>query len=135
MKLFTSFTNEAKTLNLISSEEAASLSQYLHFFISRKASSLKKARSRVLFSGRGRRTRTLKNGFGDRYVTITSCPYSVCKRYHTTAANKMQALFVFLHELHDIVVQIAVGDALDLGGRETLRKKRVKESGQIGRVT
>ena len=25
-------------------------------------------------SGRGRRTRTLKNGFGDRYVTITSCP-------------------------------------------------------------
>ena len=43
--------------------------------------------------GRGRRTRTLKNGFGDRYVTITSCPYSVCKRYHTTAANKMQVLF------------------------------------------
>ena len=45
------------------------------------------------FCGRGRRTRTLKNGFGDRYVTITSCPYSVCKRYHTTAANKMQAIF------------------------------------------
>ena len=25
--------------------------------------------------GRGRRTRTLKNGFGDRHVTITSYPY------------------------------------------------------------
>ncbi len=25
--------------------------------------------------GRGRRTRTLKDGFGDRYVTITSYPY------------------------------------------------------------
>ena len=34
--------------------------------------------SRRLFSGRGRRTRTLKNGFGDRYVTITSCP---CMRF------------------------------------------------------
>ena len=34
----------------------------------------KKAAIRRLF-GRGRRTRTLKNGFGDRYVTITSCPY------------------------------------------------------------
>ena len=29
----------------------------------------------VSIDGRGRRTRTLKNGFGDRYVTITSCPY------------------------------------------------------------
>ena len=27
------------------------------------------------FFGRGRRTRTLKNGFGDRHVTITSYPY------------------------------------------------------------
>lgn len=27
------------------------------------------------FDGRGRKARTLKNGFGDRYVTITSCPY------------------------------------------------------------
>lgn len=25
--------------------------------------------------GRGRKIRTLKNGFGDRYVTITSCPF------------------------------------------------------------
>ncbi len=25
--------------------------------------------------GRGSKTRTHKNGFGDRYVTITSCPY------------------------------------------------------------
>ena len=49
---------------------------------------------RGFFDGRGRRTRTLKNGFGDRYVTITSCPYSVCKRYHTTAANKMQVFFM-----------------------------------------
>ncbi len=27
--------------------------------------------------GRGRRTRTLNNGFGDRDVTITLCPYLV----------------------------------------------------------
>ena len=27
--------------------------------------------------GRGRRTRTLNNGFGDRDVTITLCPYSI----------------------------------------------------------
>ena len=29
----------------------------------------------VISFGRGTRTRTQKNGFGDRYVTITSCPY------------------------------------------------------------
>ena len=29
----------------------------------------------VSLFGRGRRTRTLKNGFGDRHVTITSYPY------------------------------------------------------------
>ncbi len=32
------------------------------------------------FFGRGTRTRTQKNGFGDHYVTITSCPYLVSKR-------------------------------------------------------
>ena len=28
----------------------------------------------VLYIGRGTKIRTQKNGFGDRYVTITSCP-------------------------------------------------------------
>ena len=32
------------------------------------------AEASLVFFGRGRRTRTLKNGFGDRHVTITSYP-------------------------------------------------------------
>ena len=31
--------------------------------------------SALFCNGRGRRTRTLNNGFGDRDVTITLCPY------------------------------------------------------------
>ena len=41
-----------------------------------KETSLVPVDKRGFFDGRGRRTRTLKNGFGDRYVTITSCPYN-----------------------------------------------------------
>lgn len=33
-----------------------------------------RAESRGLFFGRGTKARTQKNGFGDRYVTITSYP-------------------------------------------------------------
>ena len=84
--------------------------------------------------GRGRRTRTLKNGFGDRYVTITSCPYSVCKRYHNTDAGKMQVFFVRSQELHDIVAQVFVGDTLDLGGGKSLRKERVEQRRKVGRI-
>ena len=40
-----------------------------------KKTSLVLADKRGFFGGRGTKTRTQKNGFGDRYVTITSCPY------------------------------------------------------------
>ena len=53
--------------------------------------------------------------------------------YHSRKQNA--SYFFGLHELHDIVVQIAVGDALDLGGRKALRKQCVKKRRRIGRVT
>ena len=41
------------------------------------AAPMKKSSQTAAFFGRGRRTRTLNNGFGDRDVTITLCPYSI----------------------------------------------------------
>ena len=42
----------------------------VNYIVCKKRSSI-----RMTFFGRGGRTRTLKNGFGDRHVTITSHPY------------------------------------------------------------
>ena len=42
-----------------------------------------RAKSLGLFFGRGTKARTQKNGFGDRYVTITSCP---CMRFSSCFA-------------------------------------------------
>ena len=39
------------------------------------------------FFGRGRKIRTLKNGFGDRYVTITSCPFGQRAYYNIRNAR------------------------------------------------
>ena len=46
----------------------------------------------------------------------------------------MQVFFLTSQELHDIVMQILIGNATDLGGGEALRKQRLMERGQIGRV-
>lgn len=46
--------------------------------------------------GRGRKTRTLKNGFGDRYVTITSCPYWRLGYYSIIAVMCQQIIYIIL---------------------------------------
>ncbi len=48
--------------------------------------------------GRGRRTRTLKNGFGDRHVTITSYPYW-CGLYWTRTSDPI--------DVNDVLYQLS----------------------------
>ena len=46
-------------------------------FYTEIATPMKRSSHLAASFGRGRRTRTLNNGFGDRDVTITLCPYSI----------------------------------------------------------
>ena len=62
------------TLRRFFRRKAAAAASSPPYFVKKTA-----AQTATVFFGRGRRARTLKNGFGDRYVTITSCPYSVDK--------------------------------------------------------
>ena len=56
------------------------------------------------------------------------------KRYDTTAARKMQALFRASEKLHDIVMQVLVCDAVHLNRRKALREQRAVQRRQVGRV-
>ena len=55
-----------------------------------------RAKSLGLFFGRGTKARTQKNGFGDRYVTITSCPYWRPAYYNIIASPCQQIIYTIL---------------------------------------